>query len=32
MAKWATAKQFMDATINKKYDMDGAFGDRKSVV
>lgn len=22
MAKWATAKQFMDATINKKYDMD----------
>ena len=26
MAKWATAKQFMDATINKKYDMDGAFG------
>ena len=26
MAKWSNAKSFMDATLGKKYDMDGAFG------
>lgn len=26
MAYWKTAKQFIDGTLGKKYDMDGAFG------
>lgn len=26
MAKWTTAKQFIDATFGKKYDMDGYYG------
>ena len=26
MARWKSAKQFIDSTIGKKYDMDGAYG------